>query len=54
MSLPFAVEQFLGVFVAYNAAIWPEQIAAYTLGRAPPWNLSVCWQSDAAVAAQPE
>jgi Family of unknown function (DUF6064) len=29
---PFTVEQFLGVFVAYNAAIWPTQIGAYVLG----------------------
>jgi Family of unknown function (DUF6064) len=32
MSLPFTVEQFFSVFVAYNAAIWPAQIIAYTLG----------------------
>jgi hypothetical protein len=29
---PFTLEQFLGVFVAYNAAIWPLQIVAYALG----------------------
>ncbi len=32
MSAPFTVEQFLGVFVAYNAAIWPLQIIGYGLG----------------------
>jgi Family of unknown function (DUF6064) len=32
VSPPFTIEQFLGVFVAYNAAIWPTQIAAYCLG----------------------
>ena len=32
MNTPFTIEQFLGVFVAYNAAIWPAQIAAYVLG----------------------
>jgi uncharacterized protein DUF6064 len=32
VSMPFTVEQFFGVFVAYNAAIWPAQIAAYALG----------------------
>jgi Family of unknown function (DUF6064) len=32
MNPPFTIEQFLGVFVAYNAAIWPAQIAAYILG----------------------
>lgn len=30
--LPFAPEQFLAVFVNYNNAIWPIQIAAYLLG----------------------
>ncbi len=29
---PFTVAQFLGVFVDYNAAIWPLQIVAYGLG----------------------
>lgn len=32
--LPFTVEQFLGVFVQYNQAIWPMHIAAYLLGIA--------------------
>ena len=32
MNLPFTIEQFLGVFAAYNVAIWPTQIAAYILG----------------------
>ncbi|MBZ0228905.1 MAG: DUF6064 family protein [Bauldia sp.] len=30
--LPFTREQFLDVFVAYNDAIWPAQVAAYLLG----------------------
>jgi hypothetical protein len=30
--LPFTLDQFLSVFSAYNAAIWPAQIAAYALG----------------------
>lgn len=30
--LPFTPEQFLSVFVGYNNAIWPIQIAAYLLG----------------------
>ena len=30
--LPFTPEQFLEVFVNYNNAIWPIQIAAYVLG----------------------
>ena len=30
--LPFTPEQFLAVFVNYNNAIWPIQIAAYLLG----------------------
>lgn len=32
MNLPFTIEQFLDVFAAYNAAIWPAQIVAYVLG----------------------
>lgn len=31
MSLPFSVEQFLGIFQEYNLAIWPMQFAAYIL-----------------------
>jgi hypothetical protein len=34
MSLPFDIDQFLAVFSAYNAAIWPAQIVAYALGFA--------------------
>lgn len=34
MTAPFTIDEFLGVFVAYNAAIWPAQIAAYILGLA--------------------
>jgi Family of unknown function (DUF6064) len=29
---PFTIEQFLGVFVDYNSAIWPAQIGMYVLG----------------------
>lgn len=32
MTPPFTVAEFLAVFAAYNAAIWPFQIAAYALG----------------------
>ena len=32
MTAPFTIEQFLGVFSAYNAAIWPIQFLAYGLG----------------------
>jgi hypothetical protein len=32
MQLPFDREQFLGVFSAYNTAIWPLQISAYVFG----------------------
>lgn len=32
MTTPFTIEQFFGVFAAYNAAIWPSQIGAYALG----------------------
>jgi hypothetical protein len=30
--LPFTLDQFLQVFIIYNDAIWPAQIAAYVLG----------------------
>jgi hypothetical protein len=32
MTAPFTSEQFLGVFAAYNAAIWPAQIVIFILG----------------------
>jgi hypothetical protein len=32
--LPFTVDQFFAVFVRYNAAIWPAQVAAYAAGVA--------------------
>ena len=31
MQLPFTVEQFLGVFRAYNSAVWPAQIVLLVL-----------------------
>lgn len=34
MKLPFTQAQFLGVFAAYNGAIWPAQIVFYALGIA--------------------
>ncbi|MFN3844235.1 MAG: DUF6064 family protein [Paracoccaceae bacterium] len=30
--MPFTIDEFLAVFAAYNAAIWPFQIGAYGLG----------------------
>lgn len=30
-SMPFTIEEFLGVFEAYNTGIWPMQIVAYVL-----------------------
>lgn len=32
MTVPFTIAQFLGVFAAYNAAIWPLQIITLGLG----------------------
>ncbi len=32
MTAPFTIEQFLEVFVTYNTAIWPMQVAALLLG----------------------
>lgn len=34
MDLPFTTEQFLGVFRAYNEAVWPAHLAAYAVGLA--------------------
>lgn len=33
-NLPFTRDQFLGMFEAYNQAIWPAQVLAYVLGAA--------------------
>lgn len=32
--LPCTIEQFLAVFAAYNAAIWPARVVAYLVGEA--------------------
>lgn len=32
MNMPFTAQQFLNVFAAYNAAIWPAQVPLYLLG----------------------
>ena len=32
MNIPFTVEQFYGVFDAYNTAVWPMQLLLLTLG----------------------
>jgi Family of unknown function (DUF6064) len=42
MNPPFTIEEFLGVFAAYNAAIWPLQIIAYAVGLIAVASL---WQS---------
>jgi Family of unknown function (DUF6064) len=34
MSVPFTVNEFLGVFQTYNLAVWPMQIIAYLVGGA--------------------
>jgi hypothetical protein len=34
VQLPFSIEEFLGVFRAYNLAVWPAQIGLYLLGIA--------------------
>lgn len=34
MDLPFTVDEFLGVFRAYNEAVWPAHVVAYALGFA--------------------
>jgi hypothetical protein len=30
--LPFTLEQFIGIFVAYNIGVWPAQVVAYLAG----------------------
>jgi Family of unknown function (DUF6064) len=37
--LPFAPDQFLAVFSAYNLAVWPAQLVAYLLGLGMVWAL---------------
>ncbi|MBI4501217.1 MAG: hypothetical protein HY700_08655 [Gemmatimonadetes bacterium] len=37
MSLPFTVDQFLGVFASYNRAVWPAQVLLYGIG----WLLAI-------------
>lgn len=32
MHLPFSIEEFLGVFRAYNLGVWPAQIGLYGVG----------------------
>lgn len=32
MQVPFSIEEFLGVFRAYNLGVWPAQIGLYGLG----------------------
>lgn len=34
MSVPFTVEEFLGVFQNYNLSVWPLHILIYLLGLA--------------------
>ncbi len=41
MTPPFTIEQFLGVFAVYNAAIWPVQIVATALGLVA---IAALWQ----------
>ena len=40
---PFTIEQFLGVFADYNAAIWPSQVVALVLGLIAIVALSRRW-----------
>jgi hypothetical protein len=44
VSPPFTIDQFLGVFAAYNAAIWPVQIVAAVLGLTAVVALWRRWQ----------
>ncbi len=52
MELPFSQTQFLEVFAAYNAAIWPLQIATLLLGvLAIVLVFSACRWSDRIISA---
>jgi hypothetical protein len=45
MQLPFTLEQFLRVFVAYNTAIWPMQVVLNVLGLL---SMGLCFRANAA------
>jgi hypothetical protein len=45
--LPFTLDQFLAVFVAYNQAVWPAQLLAYWLALLVV--VFVIWRSTAFV-----
>jgi len=38
-EMPFTIEEFLGVFVSYNTAIWPVQVLAYIMGITAVFSL---------------
>lgn len=44
-ELPFTIDQFMGVFVEYNQAIWPAQIAAYLLGGSVLYLIIKKWST---------
>jgi hypothetical protein len=38
--LPFTIDQFFGVFAAYNVAIWPAQVVAYGVAALALWGIA--------------
>lgn len=38
--LPFTIDQFFGVFAAYNVAIWPAQVVAYGAAGLALWGIA--------------
>ena len=38
--LPFTIDQFFGVFTAYNVAVWPAQVAAYGVAALALWGIA--------------
>lgn len=44
-ELPFSIDQFMGVFVEYNRAIWPAQIVSYVLGGSALYLVIKKWST---------
>lgn len=49
--LPFTHQQFLDVFAAYNAAVWPVQVLAYLAAAAVCWAIAWSVPADGRLAA---
>ncbi|MGE3701698.1 MAG: DUF6064 family protein [Hyphomicrobiaceae bacterium] len=49
--LPFTIDQFFGVFAAYNISIWPAQVGAYGVAALALWGIAARHSSGSRVAA---